>query len=129
MALTFHSVQLVSFDMPATLAFYRRLGLDIPASADSESHVEAVTTGGMKLLWDTVDIIKSFDPNADPSRGGTELAFGCDDPAEVDARYAELTEAGYEGHLKPFDAVWGQRFAVVHDPDGNGISLFSALES
>jgi uncharacterized glyoxalase superfamily protein PhnB len=45
----------------------------------------------------------------------------------VDARYAELTAAGYEGHLKPFDAFWGQRYAVVHDPDGNAVDLYAAV--
>lgn len=47
-------------------------------------------------------------------------------PAEVDAVYAELTGAGYAGHLKPWDAFWGQRYAVVLDPHGCGVSLFAA---
>ena len=55
------------------------------------------------------------------------LAFRCDGPEEVDRLYAELVEAGYEGHLPPWDAFWGQRYAVVHDPDGNGVDLFAAL--
>jgi uncharacterized glyoxalase superfamily protein PhnB len=55
------------------------------------------------------------------------LAFACADPAEVDRVYAELTTAGYEGHKQPWDAFWGQRYAVVHDPDGNGVDLFAPL--
>lgn len=57
------------------------------------------------------------------------LAFVCDSPAEVDALYRELVDAGHEGHLEPWDAVWGQRYATVHDPDGNAIELFAALET
>jgi uncharacterized glyoxalase superfamily protein PhnB len=45
----------------------------------------------------------------------------------VDATYARLVAAGYEGHLEPWDAFWGMRYAVIHDPDGNGIDLFATL--
>ena len=41
--------------------------------------------------------------------------------------YEELVGAGYHGELKPWDAFWGQRYAVVHDPDGNGVDLFAPL--
>ena len=52
------------------------------------------------------------------------LAFGCDSPDEVDKLYGELVGAGYEGHKEPWDAFWGMRYAMVHDPDGNGVDLF-----
>jgi uncharacterized glyoxalase superfamily protein PhnB len=48
-------------------------------------------------------------------------------PADVDQAWKELTEAGHRGHLAPWDAVWGMRYAVVHDPDGTPVDLFAAL--
>jgi len=120
-------LELVVADMGATLAFYRRLGLDLPADADAEPHVE-VEVGGLRLAFDTQDTIRSFDPGwAPPPAAGHRmaLAFACTDAAEVDAAYAELTGAGYHGHLPPWDAVWGMRYAVVHDPDGNPVDLFA----
>jgi len=48
-------------------------------------------------------------------------------PEEVDAAWAEITGAGYRGHLAPWDAFWGMRYAVVHDPDGTPIDLFAPL--
>jgi uncharacterized glyoxalase superfamily protein PhnB len=54
------------------------------------------------------------------------LAFRCADPAEVDRVHAELVAGGYVSHLEPFDAFWGQRYATVHDPDGNPVDLFAA---
>ena len=99
----FDLIGVVVTDMAASLAFYRRLGLDIPADADTEPHVEVALPGGLRL------------------------AFRCADAAEVDHWYAELTGAGYHGHLDPWDAFWGQRYAVVHDPDGIGVDLFAAL--
>lgn len=118
-------------DMAESLAFYRRLGLDIPASADTEPHTDITLPNGFRLMWDTIDTIRSFDPTWTPPTGShrTALAFACATPAEVDRTYQVLTEAGYHGHKEPWDAFWGQRYAVVHDPDGNGVDLFSALDA
>ncbi|MFI6763674.1 VOC family protein [Micromonospora sp. NPDC050417] len=116
-------------DMSRSLSFYRQLGFEIPAEADSEPHVEVTLPGGLRLAWDTTEMIASFDPSWTPPTGTARasLAFLCDSPAEVDAMYDKLTEAGYTGHLKPWDAFWGQRYATLLDPDGNGVDLFAPL--
>ncbi|MFE9840200.1 VOC family protein [Streptomyces goshikiensis] len=121
-------IGLVVSDMAASLAFYRRLGIDVPAGAESEPHVEASLPGGLRIGWDTEEVVRSFDPSwARPADGGrVGLAFLCGSPAEVDAVYTELTGAGHTGHLAPWDAFWGQRYAVVLDPDGCEVSLFAA---
>lgn len=120
-------VGLVAADMGKSLAFYRRLGLDIAPEADTEPHVEAELPGGLRIAWDTAETIRSFDPHWSPPQGGSgiSLAFACDGPAEVDRWYSDLTGAGYTGNLAPWDAFWGQRYAVVLDPDGNGVDLFA----
>ncbi|WP_431042284.1 VOC family protein [Streptomyces sp. P1-3] len=125
----FDAIGLVVTDMAASLAFYRRLGLDIPADSDTLPHVEAALPGGLRLLWDTDETVRSFDPDwaPVPGAGRTGLAFLCDSPADVDKVYAELVAAGAEGHKEPWDAFWGQRYAVVRDPDGNGVDLFAPL--
>ena len=83
------------------------------------------------MLWDTAEMVRSFDPEWTPPSGGQRigLAFLCDGPAEVDSTYAALVGAGYEGHKEPWDAVWGQRYATVRDPDGNGVDLFAPLDA
>ncbi len=45
----------------------------------------------------------------------------------MDELYAELTGAGHMGHLEPWDAFWGQRYAILRDPDGNDVALFAPL--
>ncbi|MDT0320130.1 VOC family protein [Streptomyces millisiae] len=128
MTARFDLIGLVTDDMAASLAFYRRLGLDIPEGAESQPHVEAALPGGLRVAWDTVATIKGFHPEWTPGTGGRlGLAFRCDDPADVDAVYAELTAAGYVGEKEPWDAFWGQRYAIVLDPDGNGVDLFAPL--
>ena len=128
MNLTPAVIGIVVADMPASLAFYRRLGLDIPAEADTEPHVE-VDLGGVRLAFDTRETIRSFDPAWTEASGGPpmSLAFRAGSPAEVDEAYAALTAAGAEGHLEPWDAFWGMRYAMLHDPDGNGVDLFAPL--
>lgn len=123
-------IGLVVQEMNASLAFYRRLGLEIPEGADSDGHVEAPLGGGLRLAWDTVEVIRSFDPDWSPPSGSARvgLAFAFASPAEVDAKYRELTEAGYEARKEPWDAFWGHRYAIVHDPDGNSVELFAPLE-
>lgn len=127
MAPVFNLIGLVVADMGKALAFYRRLGLDIPASADTEGHVEVALPGGIRLAFDTAETIRSFEPGWTPSTGSGQiaLAFLCDSPAEVDRVYADLVGAGYAGPHAPWDAFWGQRYAIVGDPDGNRVELFA----
>jgi catechol 2,3-dioxygenase-like lactoylglutathione lyase family enzyme len=125
-------VELVVSDMAATLAFYRRLGLEVPPEADHQPHAEAELGGGLRLAWDTEETVRSFDPDWSPPDGAghrVALAFACDSPSEVDAAWTELTDAGFDGHLAPWDAFWGMRYAVVHDPDGTPVDLFAPLPS
>jgi catechol 2,3-dioxygenase-like lactoylglutathione lyase family enzyme len=125
----FDAVGLVVSDMAASVAFYRRLGLAFPEGAESEPHVEAELPGGLRLLLDTEDTVRSFHAGWQPPTGGGRagLAFLCSGPEEVDTVYEELVAAGHHGELKPWDAFWGQRYASVHDPDGNGVDLFAPL--
>jgi catechol 2,3-dioxygenase-like lactoylglutathione lyase family enzyme len=126
MAPTFNAIGLAVADMATSLSFYRRLGLTFPPGAEGEPHVEAELAGGLRLMWDTHALISSFNPGHAPGQdGGPSLAFLCADPAEVDAVYAELEKAGHETVKAPWDAVWGQRYAQVKDPDGHGVDLFA----
>jgi len=128
----FDLIGLVVNDIARSLAFYRKLGLDIADDIDAEDHVVATLPGGLRMAWDSVATIKSFDSTWTPPTGGGHrigLAFVCADPAEVDRVYADLVSAGYEGHLEPWDAFWGQRYATVRDPDGNGVDLFARLHA
>ena len=121
-------VGLIVKDMAASLAFYRRLGFDIPSEADGEEHVES-SAAGLRIAWDTVDVIRSFDSTWVPPVGGHSigLAFLCDSPSEVDQLFTSLNADGYRSHKEPWDAFWGQRYAIVVDPDDNPVDLFAPL--
>ena len=120
-------IGLVVKNMAESLRFYRLLGMEIPASADADDHVEVVV-GGLRLAWDDLAMIKSFAPDwVEPVGGRMGLAFLCESPAGVDALYDQVVAAGYRSHRAPWDAFWGQRYAGVVDPDGNVVDLFAPL--
>ncbi|GAA4211643.1 VOC family protein [Actinocatenispora rupis] len=120
------AIGLVTRDLAASLAFYRLLGVEVPEDA-AGPHAEATLPSGLRLMWDTVDLVRSLDRSWEPPSGGVRvgLCFECADAAAVDDLYRTLTGAGHVGHLAPFDAPWGQRYASVRDPDGNGVDLFA----
>lgn len=122
-------IGIVVEDMARSLAFYRQLGLDAPADADTQPHAEVTLAGGVRVAWDTVATIRSFDPDLrTPMAPDIALAFRLDTPAEADATYDRVVSAGYRGHKAPWDAFWGQRYAIIHDPDRHTVELFAALE-
>jgi uncharacterized glyoxalase superfamily protein PhnB len=121
-------VGIVVRDMAASLRFYRLLGLDIPPNADTEPHVEVVLPTGFRIAWDSLEMMKNIYPDwAEPVGHRMTFAFKCAQPAEVDALHERVIQNGYRSYNAPWDAFWGQRYAVVIDPDGNLIDLFAGL--
>lgn len=122
------AIGIVCADIERSKRFYRLLGLDFPESA--EDHVEATAPGGLRVMLDKLELIRSIDPDwVTPAGRAIGLAFVCDSPRDVDTAYEKVTKAGFRGKTPPFDAFWGQRYATVLDPDGNGVDLFAALET
>jgi catechol 2,3-dioxygenase-like lactoylglutathione lyase family enzyme len=113
-------------DMAASLSFYRMLGLDIAEVFEEEPHVE-ITLEGFRLAWDKVEVLHEVYGGwvEEPVGHRIELAFRCDSPGDVDATYHRMVGQGYRDHKEPWDAAWGQRYAVIEDPDGNLISLYA----
>jgi catechol 2,3-dioxygenase-like lactoylglutathione lyase family enzyme len=122
------AIGVIVSDMARAIDFYQRLGLDFGARAD-EVHAEATTPGGLRVMLDTEASVMSFSDWQPPIGGGyrSALAFLCEDASDVDRLYEELLVAGGRGHLAPFDAPWGQRYATVLDHDGNAVDLFAPL--
>ncbi len=125
MSVVLDVVGLAVEDMAASLRFYRLLGLPVSEGAEAEAHVE-VDLGSFRLAWDTVELLQGiYDGWEEPSGHRIELAFRCASRDEVDTLYARMAEHGYRGRKQPWDAFWGQRYAILEDPDGNPISLYA----
>jgi catechol 2,3-dioxygenase-like lactoylglutathione lyase family enzyme len=65
-------VGLMVEDMPRALAFYRRLGLDIPREEDAKQFVILRMDSGVTLFWDTV-FAETYDPSREKPAGGLAI--------------------------------------------------------
>lgn len=120
-------VGIVVTDIPRAVRFYRLLGLPFADPKDDEDFVE-VSVNGYRISLNAEKLVKTLhDDWVKPEGQRHEIAFKCGSPSEVDAVYAQVTAAGHRGIKEPWDAFWGQRYAVVEDPDGAHVSLFAAL--
>jgi catechol 2,3-dioxygenase-like lactoylglutathione lyase family enzyme len=118
---------IVVSDMARSIGFYRLLGIDVPETPD-EGHVDSFLPNGVRFMLDTEDVVRSFLPDWSRETGNQiSLAFECASPAEVDEVYARVVAAGFEGEKEPWDAVWGQRYALLRDPDGVEVNLYATL--
>ncbi len=114
-------------DLRRSMRFYRLLGLDLPEDP-GEGHVEATMPNGTRLMFDTEEVIRSFLPEWTRADGNqVSLAFECASPTELDEAYARVVAAGFEGEQEPWDAFWGQRYALLGDPDGVRVNLYASL--
>ena len=121
-----NALGIVSSNPAASIAFYRLLGVDFPE--DGEGHIEATLPNGVRLMLDAEEVVRGFRPDWERVTGNQlALAFECASPAEVDALFEQITAAGFVGEKEPWDAVWGQRYAQLRDPDGVPVDLFAPL--
>jgi len=119
-----NAIGIVTSDMARSITFYRLVGLDVPETPE-EGHVDTFLPNGVRFMLDTV---RSFRPEWTRETGNQiGLAFECANAAEVDELYARITAAGFDGEKAPWDAVWGQRYAQLRDPDGVGVDLYASL--
>ena len=128
MAVVPHTIDIVVSDMAASLAFYRALGLTVPAGEEDAPQVEVPTPGGATLGFVTEAMAREANPAwVAPIGQRVTFACRCESPAEVDETFARVAAAGYPGRQAPWDAFWGQRYTMLADPDGNRVDLFAAL--
>jgi uncharacterized glyoxalase superfamily protein PhnB len=124
------AIGIVTADMAASCRFYALLGVPVGLPPEGEDHFEATLPSGIRLMWDSVELMRKLDPHWEPPVGHrVGLAFHCGSAAGVDKTYAAILEAGFASKSEPWDAFWGQRYAGVVDPDGNEVHLFAPLDS
>ncbi len=118
---------IVTADAKRSHQFYAMLGVPVPDEVDD--HTEATLASGIRLMWDTEELVRQIQPGwQKPTGHRMGIAFRCESPVEVDAIYAEVTAAGFTGAKEPWDSFWGQRYAQLLDPDDNIVDLFAPIE-
>jgi catechol 2,3-dioxygenase-like lactoylglutathione lyase family enzyme len=122
-----NAIGIVAADMGESIRFYRLMGLDVPETPD-EGHVDTFLPNGVRFMLDSEETMQSFMDGWSRETGNQiGIAFECTSPAEVDEIYARVTGAGFHGEKEPWDAVWGQRYAMLKDPSDVDVSLYAPL--
>jgi catechol 2,3-dioxygenase-like lactoylglutathione lyase family enzyme len=136
---TLHQLNIVSGDPEASIAFYRRLGVDIPnervwRTASGVHHVSAEggTPEDFDLDFDSPRFAQVWNTGwrgREDLAGRVVVGFRVASRGDVDRLYGEMTAMGHRGLQPPYDAFWGARYAVVEDPDGIAVGLMSPISA
>jgi uncharacterized glyoxalase superfamily protein PhnB len=121
------AVGVSSSNMQRTVEFYKFLGFQFPEFKPEEDHLEPATPdGSARLMIDSKSMVKEI-IGAEPMPGNhSSFAIKYDKPAEVDWTVEQIKKGGFTVVTEPWDAFWGQRYAIVQDPDGYKVDLFAA---
>jgi len=123
------AVGVTTSNMKKTVSFYTILGFKFPNYNSEEGHVEAISpAGSVRLMIDLKQIIKDI-INEDPKPGNHSIfALEYDSVEELNQIVIEVESAGFKSIKEPWDAFWGQRYAVVEDPDGYKVDLYAYIK-
>jgi len=121
------AIGIISSDIKKSTGFYKVLGVNL-SEAGSPDHYAGTTPSGVRLMVDSVDLMKSINPDWKmPIGSGVILCFKQESPQKVDEIFSKIVNSGFEQVKEPWDAFWGQRYCVIEDPDGYKIDLYAYL--
>jgi uncharacterized glyoxalase superfamily protein PhnB len=137
---TLNQLNIVSGNVDASIAFYRRLGVEIPdpriwRTATGVHHVsviEADSPEAATLDLDSTAFAQIWNKGwagRQDLAGRVVVGFSVGTREEVDRLYGEMTAAGHRGLQAPWDAFWGARYAIVEDPDAIAVGLMSPISA
>jgi DNA-binding transcriptional ArsR family regulator/catechol 2,3-dioxygenase-like lactoylglutathione lyase family enzyme len=110
--LTLDSAMLYVRSVPASVAYYQKLGFDFADEIEGVAIVAAPGGGHLKL--------HPVPENGRTASEGINLYFAV---GAVDAHFGHASDAGVEFDFPPTTMSWGARHSYVTDPDGHTISF------
>lgn len=123
-----NAVGVSSTDFKSTVAFYTLLGFQFEDYGEEEQHLEPITPdGSARLMIDSASLLESILGEIPKPGNHSSFAVQYDSAAEVDRAIAAVKAAGHVVAAEPWDAPWGQRYAIVQDPDGYRVDLYATL--
>jgi catechol 2,3-dioxygenase-like lactoylglutathione lyase family enzyme len=135
---TLNQINLVCGDLSASIAFYRRLGVEIPDSGvwptpAGGHHVTAIDQSADQAIdfdLDSTAFAQSWNvgwKGRTDLRGRVVVGFRVPTRMDVDDVFRRMIGAGHRGLQEPHDAFWGARYAIIEDPDGIAVGLMSPV--
>jgi uncharacterized glyoxalase superfamily protein PhnB len=117
----FASVRLVTQQFEALLAFYSRLsGTAATRLADGFAEVRLE---GATLAISDERLVQRFNQGAATAASNRSAILEFE-VADVDGTLARMAEAGAELAMPPTVMPWGNRSALLRDPDGSLVNVF-----
>lgn len=121
-------VGIIVKNMEESIAFYEFIGLGVKNRYD-ENYVE-LESGGIELSLNSKEMMYDIYGFAPENKGDKlELAFELSTINEVDALCESVKYEGYQVFKEPWNAFWGQRYAIIKDPDDNLLCLYCDLKT
>jgi catechol 2,3-dioxygenase-like lactoylglutathione lyase family enzyme len=123
-----NAVGVTSKDFAKTLKFYTLLGFDFEVKEAEAHHIESKTSNGScKLMIDDPQIVHDIIGEDPRPSNCSAFALEFTTPKEIDAICKSVAAEGFKIVKEPWDAFWGQRYAIVEDPDGYKVDLYCNL--
>ncbi|GAA1493821.1 VOC family protein [Curtobacterium herbarum] len=119
--MSFTSVRIVTDDLDGLVAFYERV---TGQQAERPAPVFAQFSGpGADLAIASTATVAMLDGAVTPAANRSVIIEF--EVADVDGEFARLQLGSDDVVLEPTTMPWGNRSALVRDPDGNVVNLFS----
>lgn len=122
------AIGVTSSNFAETVKFYSLIGFKFPQYSPEEDHIEANhKEGEIRLMIDSKKLITEILGYEPKPSNHSAFAIKFTKPEEINEVVNQLKENNYKVFKEPWDAFWGQRYAIVIDPDGYMIDLFCSL--
>jgi catechol 2,3-dioxygenase-like lactoylglutathione lyase family enzyme len=110
------AITLATHDMARAVRFYTTLGFDLIRGGEGATFTSfRAGTGYLNLI---------AQPEQQPRGWWGRVIFYVSD---VDILHTHVVASGYRPDTAPCDAVWGERFFHLTDPDGHELSFARPL--
>ncbi|MBF4616064.1 VOC family protein [Curtobacterium sp. VKM Ac-1376] len=119
--MSFSSIRVVTDDVDQLAAFYERV-TGHPAERPAPVFAQFTGPGATLAIAHAATVAALGDAVAPRNNRSVIVEF---EVTDVDAEFARLRLDPEDVVLAPTTMPWGNRSALVHDPDGNLVNLFS----
>ncbi|MBO9044832.1 VOC family protein [Curtobacterium flaccumfaciens] len=119
--MSFASVRIITDDLEGMVAFYERV-TGQPAERPAPVFAQFTGPGGTLAIASTATVAMLGGALTPATNRSVFIEF---EVADVDGDFAGLQLGSDDVVLAPTTMPWGNRSALVRDPDGNVVNLFS----
>jgi uncharacterized glyoxalase superfamily protein PhnB len=119
--MSFVSVRIITDDLEGMVAFYERV-TGQPAERPAPVFAQFTGPGGTLAIASTATVAMLGGALTPATNRSVLIEF---EVADVDGDFAGLQLGSDDVVLEPTTMPWGNRSALVRDPDGNVVNLFS----